>query len=264
MKKYVEVFKTTWEEYMTYRLNFVMWRFRVVIRLLIVFFLWNAIFGNRNELFGYDKSQLITYILGTSIVNSIVLNSRTIDVGGEINEGKLTNYLLKPISYFKFWFSKDMADKLLNLIFSIFEFGILLAIFKPPLFIQTNSTYLLLTFITVFIAMILYFFVNLLFGFIAFWSPDIWPPRFIFFIIVDFLAGFMFPLDILPKPVFDFLSLTPFPYLLYFPLKIYTGTIQGDMILKGLIILLVWVIVLEKMVQFVWKKGLKVYSAEGR
>lgn len=264
MKKYLEVFKVTWEEYMIYRLNFTMWRIRTILRLMIVFFLWSAIFVGRTKIFGYNEAQMMTYILGTSIVSSFVLSSRTVDVGGEINEGKLTNYLLKPLSYFRFWFTKDIADKLFNLIFSIIELTILITIFKPPLYFQQNTFFLLLTIIAVGFSILMYFFINILLGFIAFWSPDIWPPRFIFFVITDFLAGALFPLDILPKSIYTILSFTPFPYLLFFPLKIYTGGLLPADIFKGFIVLIIWTVILAKCVDSVWHRGLRVYSAEGR
>jgi ABC-2 type transport system permease protein len=264
MKKYLEVFKATWEEYMVYRLNFALWRLRTVLRLFIVFFLWSVIFTGRNEIFGYNEAKIITYILGTSIVASFVLSSRTIDVGGEINEGRLTNYLLKPMSYFHFWFAKDIADKLFNIMFSVVEITLLIVIFKPPIFIQPASFLTLLALLAVSISIVMYFFINLLLGFIAFVSPDTWPPRFIFIVITDFLAGGLFPLDILPKPLFTILNLTPFPYLLFFPLKIYTGGISQSNLIIGFITLLLWTLVLAKVVDVVWRRGLRVYSSEGR
>lgn len=264
MKKYFEVFKLTVEEYLIYRLNFALWRLRTVLRLLIVFFLWSAIFTGRSELFGYNEAKMITYILGTAIVSSFVLSSRTVDVGGEINEGKLTNYLLKPMSYFRFWFAKDIADKLFNLIFSAVELTLIVIIFKPPIFIQPVFFLSLLALLAISISIVMYFFINLLLGFIAFVSPDTWPPRFIFIVITEFLAGALFPLDILPKPLFTILSLTPFPYLLYFPLKIYTGNVPPDFLIKGFLVLSVWVIILAKMVEKVWQRGLRIYAAEGR
>jgi len=258
MKKYLEVFKVTWEEYMIYRLNFTMWRIRTILRLMIVFFLWSAIFIGRTKIFGYSEAQMMTYILGTSIVSSFVLSSRTVDVGGEINEGKLTNYLLKPLSYFRFWFTKDIADKLFNLVFSIVEFFILLILFKPPIFVQNDMISAVLSLIAIFFSIGMYFFINLLLGFIAFWNPDIWPPRFIFFVITDFFAGALFPLDILPKSIYTILSFTPFPYLLFFPLKIYTGGLLPADIFKGFFILIIWTIILAKCVDFIWHRGLRV------
>ena len=114
------------------------------------------------------------------------------------------------------------------------------------------------------IGAIIYFLFNLLLGAVGFWSPDVWATRFIFNIALMFFAGGFFPLDILPKPVFNFLSLTPFPYTLFFPLKIYLGQLTTLEIVRGIMIGGVWIGILYMFVIIVWKKGLKDYTAYGR
>src|SRR5579883_278276 len=111
MKKYMLIAKNMWDQTFTYRLNFVVWRVRVVINLLIMYFLWLAILPKGKQLFGYSQSLMLTYILGTSLLNAIVLASRSGEVGDEINNGDLSNFLLRPINYFSYWFAKDLGDK---------------------------------------------------------------------------------------------------------------------------------------------------------
>ena len=71
-------------------------------------------------------------------------------------------------------------------------------------------------------------------------------------------------IDILPKTVSQILMLTPFPYMFYFPVKIYLGQLSIADSLLGFLVLSVWTVVLIKCVKAVWQKGLRVYSAEGR
>ena len=120
-----------------------MWRVRSIIRLLAVYFLWLAIFRRNQELFGYNQELILTYVLGTSLVRALTLASRSVDVGGEIASGALSNYLLKPINYFHYWLSRDITDKLLNLSFVLVEVSLIIWLLKPPLFLQTNPFYLL-------------------------------------------------------------------------------------------------------------------------
>lgn len=82
--------------------------------------------------------------------------------------------------------------------------------------------------------------------------------------IESFLAGAYFPLDILPKPIFAVFQLLPFGYSLYFPLKVYLGQLSLTQIYFGLLISIVWVFGLLLIAQFVWTKGLKVYTAWGK
>lgn len=264
MKKYFLVARNTWAETVSYRLSFIMWRFRVVLQILTIYFLWFSILPKNTNFLGYSQEGILTYILGTSLISSIVIASRSFIVGEEINTGALSYYLLRPVNYFMYWFAKDAGDKAMNIAFSILELGILFLILKPPLFIQTNFLYILFFLISIFLAVIMYFFLSFLIGLFGFWSPEVWGPRFIFQILLTFFAGGLFPLDIMPKTLFFIFQLLPFPYLLYFPLKIYLGHLPIIEIYKGFFILIAWTIILYWFLQFVWKKGLRSYAAFGR
>lgn len=264
MNKYFLVAKNTWDEVFTYRLNFVMWRIRVVLQLLTVYFLWFALIPPGKELFGYSQTLMLTYILGTFILTAVILSSRTQEIGENINSGNLSIFLIRPINYFLYWFAKDLGDKGMNIVFSIAEILILFTLLAPPFFVQTDTVYLLLTIFTVFLALLLNFFIGSLLGLIGFWSSEVWAPRFIFYILVSFFAGGLFPLDILPKSLFDVSLLLPFSYMLYFPLKIYLGQLSNSAIYSGILISFIWIILLYVLLKIVWSRGLKAYTAQGR
>lgn len=264
MKKYLIIAKNMIDETVSFRLNFVMWRVRVILQILTLYFLWLSILPQNASFLGYSQSLMITYILGTSILSAFVLASRSHSIGDEINKGDLSNFLLKPLNYFLYHFARDLGDKFMNLIFSAAELTILFFILKPPLFIQTDPLYLLLAIITAVFALILYFFINFLLGLIGFWSPEVWAPRFIFFIVITFFAGGLFPLDILPKSIFEIFQFLPFTYLLYFPLKIYLGQLAFTEIFRGITVSFVWIILMFLIVKSVWNIGLKLYTAQGR
>lgn len=152
----------------------------------------------------------------------------------------------------------------MNIFFSIIELTILFFLLQPPLFIQLNLQYLLLFCISIIIGIISYFFINLLFSFVGFWSSEVWAPRFIYFMISGFLAGTYFPLDILPKPLYTLSQILPFSYFLYFPLKIYLGQISFLQIYQGLFTAMVWCLILAGLTCLVWKKGLRIYTAQGK
>lgn len=119
MKKYLQLAKVTFEEYFVYRLNFYLWRFRSLVTFLTLLFFWLAIYGNRVEFLGYQKAQMLTYVVGIAFLRTIVLGSRSVDMADQIRSGGLTKLLLQPIKIIKFWFTRDVVDKLLNLFFTI-------------------------------------------------------------------------------------------------------------------------------------------------
>ncbi len=264
MKAYLQIMKGTWAEYMMYRLNFMMWRVRMVMQLLITYFLWWAIFGTKDEFFGYSQSMLLTYVLLSSIARTIVLGTTTMEIGDLINQGNLSNYLVKPIHFFAFYGARDVADKALNLFFAIGEFILLFIFLRPPIFFQTDPLYLALTIAAVLMGMFLYFYFSLTLGFLGFWTPDVWGPRFISFVVMEFFAGSLFPLDILPKTLYAISQALPFSYFIYFPLKVYTGQLALPAVMQGLGIGALWVFGLWFIATRMWHKGLQVYTAEGK
>lgn len=264
MEKYWLIIKNTYSEYAAYRLNFILWRVRVIIRFLITFFLWSAVIPAGSQLFGYTRQYMLSYVILVYIVSNFVFATRTQDIGSEINTGNLTNYLLKPLGYFSFLASRDISDKLLNFGFTVGEIFIIFIILKPPFFYQTNFFFLFLSLIAFILAIVIYFLISIILGFIGFWSTEVWATRFVFMILLDFLAGNYFPLDILPKIIFNILYLTPFPYIYYFPVKVYLGNLGSFDLLKGFIVLVIWLLLLKESVLYLWRKGLKVYTAEGR
>ena len=264
--KYFSVFKISFEAEFAYRLNFIMWRVRNVLSIFVVFFLWDTIFANPGrEVFGYDRAKILTYIFGLIIMRSVVLSIRSVDVPGEIARGELSNYLIKPLSYFKYWFTRDIGSKGLNLIFAIFESTILFLILKPPFFLQTNIVYILLFLCSVVLAVVLYFFLVFMFTTPVFWFPEqAWGMMFLLFTVVDLFGGGVFPIDILPAAFQKILYLTPFPYLLFVPVQIYLGKISPVQTVGMLLVGLSWLAILAALVRYLWSKGLKVYGAEGR
>lgn len=263
MKKYFLIISNSYQEFFTYRLNFLLWRLRVIISILITFFLWQTIFLGQKQLFGYNEAQMLTYILLITFINGIVLSTQTFRVAEEINFGKLSSILVRPLNYFGYILAKDFSDKSLNTLFSLVELLLLVFIFKPPLVFQTNISWILLFIIAVVLAAFLYFEIGMILSFIGFWSKETWAPRFVFFILVTFLAGIYFPLDIVPPPIYNILQLLPFTYLVFFPLKIYLGTISWFFIIKGFLITFFWIIILYFVMRFLWRLGLKTYTGEG-
>ncbi len=263
MKKYFQLISVTIAQMFSYRLSFILWRFRNIFNLLFVYFLWTSVFINRPSVFTYTQNQLVSYIVLINLLSSLVLATRTIDVGADILSGDIMNYLLKPFSFFKLIISRDAGDKLVNGIFSIAEIIILLIIFKPHVFIQTNLASYIVFFISLAIGIIIAFFISLNLSFLAFWVNEIWAPRYIYTILVWFLAGTFFPLDILPKSIYTILLLTPFPYLIFLPSKIYlTGFSPTMLVLIGLS--LIWCFILFFITKKIWNAGIKNYSAYGR
>jgi len=264
MNKYWQVIKNTFQDYFVYRLNFFLWRFRSFVLFLTLLFFWQAVFGQKEIFLSYSREKMLTYVLGIAFLRQIVLASRSADLAGTIRSGELSNLLLRPINVMKFWFSKDLVDKFLNIFFASIEIGLVVYFFKIPFYLPKQpSTYLWFGFICL-MAMFLYFFFSFFFSILAFWTDRIWAVRWLFTIIfLQFLSGAIFPLDILPSVLVKVSSFTPFPYMVYFPMKIWLEQVSSQEILRVVITTIFWMLATYLLLKRTWRKGLKTYTAYG-
>jgi ABC-2 type transport system permease protein len=263
-RKYTAVFRISLVNIFEYRANFLVGRIRNLIVLLTLYFLWTAVLPTQGSLFGYQKAQILTYILGIHLLRSVVLTTNTYNVAAEITQGsKFFSYLLRPVSYAKYWFSVDLANKVVEALASLIEIAFIVWIFKIPLFFQGAPLFLLFALVSVFLAIILNFYLGYLVALIAFWTPQAWGPRFLFDLLLSFFAGAFFPLDVFPKTAQFVFNSLPFPYLLFFPLKIYLGRIDPIEIFVGIVISLGWILVTYLAISYIWQKGLRIYEGGG-
>ena len=264
MTKYLQLAKLTFQEYFVYRLNFILWRFRSLVLFLTLFFFWLAIYGSRGELLGYQRTQMLTYVVGAAFLRSLILSTRSADLAGQIRSGELTRIILMPIKMFSFSFSRDVVDKLLNLFFALLEIGLVLWFFRFPFYFPNHFETFILFILMVFLAFLLYFFLSMFISISGFWTEEIWATRWLFgVVILNFFAGAIFPIDILPSWLVKIINFTPFPYILYFPLKIWLEQISLPMIIQSVFVCLAWLIVFYWLAHFLWKKGVKNYGAYG-
>lgn len=264
MRKYLQLAKLTLEEYFVYRLNFILWRFRSLVSFLTLFFFWLAIYGDKSEFLGYQKSQMLTYVVGIAFLRGIVLGSRSVDLAGQIRSGELTKIVLAPIEIFQFWLTRDLVDKFLNLVFTLVEIFIVISIFRFPLYVSKNwETYIYFLILAV-LSVFLYFFLSFVLSLTSFWTEDVWATRWLFGIIfLEFFSGAFFPIDVLPTWLAKTIYLTPFPYLIFFPLKIWLEQITAGAALRAIFICGFWLMVFYWLAKFLWQKGVKNYGAYG-
>src|SRR5215471_1363599 len=121
MKKYWFIYSLYWQEGLQRRASFFMERFRALVVLLSFYYLWMALLSHRSSFAGYDRSQMITYVLGMNILRSLVFAGRTDEIAWEINRGVLSGYLLKPVNFFTYTFARELSEKSINLLSAILE-----------------------------------------------------------------------------------------------------------------------------------------------
>jgi ABC-2 type transport system permease protein len=112
-------------------------------------------------------------------------------------------------------------------------------------------------------AFLIGFFFEATIGMIGFWFLEVSSFLYIVNTVNFFVSGHMFPLDLLPAPWPMVLKALPFQYLAYFPAAVFLGKIQGTALIQGLVLELFWAVLFMIMAHWLYRLGLRHYSAFG-
>lgn len=263
LKKYLTVFKLSWENVLEYRFNFLMGRVRSLVLLLTLYFLWTTVFANKANLFGFSRNQIVTYVLGATFLFSFVFVHSMDDIADTIANGRLSLFLLKPINFLGYWFVRRIASRLMQLLTTVAELAVFIILVRPQFFTQLNSEILLLSFVALLSAIVLLTFLDFFAGLASFWTVHAYGPRFVFKMLMEFTSGRFFPLNILPAVLFKLTSFLPFSFLVFFPLNVYLGRLTTYEVCQGLLTQTIWIAVLFVILKVIWSRGLRRYEAVG-
>ncbi|MFH0854167.1 MAG: ABC-2 family transporter protein [bacterium] len=263
LNKYITVFKTSWQNILTYRFNFLMGQLRSIIILILLYYIWAALSYKTGKFAGYSACELTTYVFLATIMKSVIFGPHICKIAEEINDGTFSKYLCMPISFPLFAFFRSLAEKTIYLISAIIEVSVFFFILKEKIFFQTNFKQIIFFFLSLTMAYFIYFILSFCIELLAFWSREAHCPIFLFTWISEFTSGEFYPIDIIFPSLFSVLKFLPFAYVLFYPAMIYLRIISGGEIIKVILIQLFWIMLFAFFALFVWKKGLKKYSGEG-
>jgi len=264
LRKYLTVFKLSWERALEYRTNFIFGRIRDFILLTTFYFLWTTVFSGKAQLFGFNQDRILTYIIGAQFLSTFVLSYAMDYIADSIVSGSFSLLLVKPWGHpLLFYFVNRLAIRSLRLISFLLEFAAFWFIFRPSFFQQTSFKFVAATLVALVLTVLLFALIDFIVGLSAFWTLHAYGPRFALKMALEFTSGRFFPLNILPAFLFKLVNFLPFSFLVFFPLNVYLGRLTPPEVYRGLITQIVWIAVLFVVLKIVWSRGLRRYEAVG-
>jgi ABC-2 type transport system permease protein len=98
---------------------------------------------------------------------------------------------------------------------------------------------------------------------LAFWITRVTAINQLYYVVFLFLSGFVAPLDLLPGPVRAVAELLPFYRMLGFPVELLLGRLSPTQALVGFGAQLAWLAFALLLLNVVWARGVRQYSAVG-
>lgn len=262
MTKYLRAYSIALQETLQRRSTLIMDRVGGFAIVLSLYSFWSALLGSKPSFLGYTRAEMLTYVLLINVLRSLVFTGRGWLMVGEISSGRISSYLVRPISYHGYALALDLANKTVHVVSALLEIGLLAALMRGGLFLPRAGTWPLFA-ISAAVASLLFFFMEFIVSSLAFWTSESGGPLFCFELFLAFAAGAFFPLDVLPEALRRALNATPFPYMVYFPARLFLEKVPPAEALRLLAVEIGWLSVFAAGALWVWRAGLKSYAAEG-
>jgi ABC-2 type transport system permease protein len=260
------IFRISLSERLTYRLDFALATVLRFLPILTTILLWSAIFAGSGQpsLDGFSLRQMIAYLLLVHI--SRMFSSMPGLAGGiarDIRDGSLKKYLLQPIDMIAYLLSYRAAHKAAYIATSALPYALLFFLCRdyfdglPPAPVFTAYVLSLL------LAFVIGFFFEVCIGMVGFWFLEVTSLLYIVNAVSFFISGQMFPLDLLSPFWAGLLKALPFHFLAYFPAAVFLGKVTGWDLVRGLLIEAGWAVGFVLLSRWLFRLGLRRYSAFG-
>ena len=263
MKKYITIIKTYWQRALTYRFTVVAYRIGEMGETLVLILMWSAIYGEQQIIKGFTLREMITYILIGNLFHVMTRNWLAGVIAEDIKEGRLSVFLIKPISYFRYILFREIGRISLAVIMSVLSQALVILFFLKVFILNAEILRLALIFAMIIFAFIIELFISYLVGLIAFWTDEVEGLYRTIERLNKFFSGGYFPINLLPAAFVNISLFLPFAYSFFVPAQLYLKKIDLSAGLKGIFIQLVWIAALYALIGAVWKKGLKKYEGVG-
>lgn len=263
------ILKTSIEERLVYRGDFV---FATLVRFLPIvtqIFLWGAIYGIHtskpvSSIKGYNYQEMVAYYLLVMVGRAFSsMPGLANGIANDVRDGTIKKYLIQPIDMLGYLFWARMAHKLVYYMVALGPFILVFYLCRGYFSGWPDGFTIFVWVLSLLMAFLVGFLIESLIGLISFWFLEVSSLIFIYMMLNYFLSGHMIPLDLFPEPLSQWMQLLPFKYLAYFPGTVILGKYTHQELIIELSIEIVWIVVLFSLNRIAFQRGIRRYSAFG-
>lgn len=214
------------------------------------------------QISGFAPADFAAYFLSAWLSQQMIVAWVSWELDSQIRLGALSPKLLRPLDVFWEHVAAHMAERLVRLpiIALVLLAGLLLV---PGTRISPDLTHVLLYLVSINLAWAIRFQIAYCVGLLTFWFDRATALDELYFVIAAFLTGAFAPLDLYPPAVRAAIEWSPFPYLIYYPVRILNGAIDMPTALRICGVQLAWALIFWLLRTLLWRRGIQRYGAVG-
>jgi len=263
MLRKARVLLTVWFAHMSaYRAEIVIWILTGSVPLIMLAVWLGKAQASGGAVGGFTPQDFAAYFLAAWISQQLIVAWVAWELDFQIRQGTLSPKLLRPIDVFWEHALAHVAERLVRLPFMalVVIAGLLLV---PGARLTPDLPHALAYLVSINLAWIIRFHIAYCIGLLAFWFDQATAVDDLYFTIAAFLTGSFAPLEFYPPLVRSIIEWLPFPYMIYYPVRILTGAASWPEVTRVLGVQLIWVTAFVLLRVALWRRGLRRYGAVG-
>lgn len=259
---YLQQLQTTTALMFQYRAALAIWMIGHVLEPLVYLVVWSAVAGGRGGSVGdYSVREFAAYFILLMLVNHVSYTWIMYEFDYRIRLGRLSFALLRPVHPIHSDIADNISSKLITFPFMLLVAGVLALLFHPDFHFQLWA--LAVAVPTLGLAFVVRFLLEWTLANAAFWTTRVSAINQTYFVLVLFLSGQMAPLSLFPDTIQWLARLLPFRWLIGFPVELLLGRLSPQQALIGWGALAGWLLVALVLWRWIWRLGVRNYSAVG-
>ncbi len=264
LKKYLTLTRAGIMESLQFRLGTLVIIAGNLLYLIVVYFLWKAIYASAGTdvVNGMTFTDTLIYlVLATALFNFMEMYL-VWEMGRGIQSGQIMIYLLKPMAYRRYLFWAYSGSFVTQFFFTFLPtFIVVTAVTGGAIHLGWN---LLFFVVSVIMAVSINYSIDFLVGTICLYTESIWGINIMKQVIVMLLSGATIPLAFFPEPLKTIACYLPFQSIYNAPLSVLLDADpQPQTLLSTLGMQLFWCVVMTILSNLFWKVSLRQITVNG-
>ncbi len=262
--KYVAIFRIELRQLTVYTWDFILSNITIVVFFFILLQVWEvtitpeAAAALPGEDFTWD--QLIWFFAGGQVLYYSVRTETQLDIEEDVISGNIAVTLARPYDYLMARFASTMAYTFISFCVAFIAGGIAAWIASGTVAI---SLFGLVAFIIAFVLRSLLFFaVQSVAGISTFWIEKATAFVWVIGLLIYIFGGGAVPLGYWPEWAQELVSWTPFPVMMYYPVKLLVAP-SFDLLLDTLVRGVVWLCVMGGIVGLMYRAAIRRLDING-
>lgn len=264
LRRYFSMTRAGMLEQLQFRLGSLVTVAGNLIYLVLIYFLWKAIFASAgtDEVNGMTFSDTLIYLVLASALFSFMEMYLVWYMGNDIQSGKIVLDLIKPIGYRKFLFWTQSGSLVMSFLMTFLPtFLVVYFLTDGVIHLGVN---LLFFMVSVVFALTINFCIDFFIGTVCLYTQSIWGINIMKEVIVLLLSGATIPLAFFPDTLRRIVSYLPFQSIYNTPLTI---LIRNSMPLQETLTMLAvqlsWACVMLLLTSLFWRRSIRKITVNG-